>query len=53
MPTPSSVLQSSLEAHNDTFESLLKLIPAKYYLPLEQTEEQVLLPCAIHSAHRS
>ncbi|KAJ7795617.1 hypothetical protein B0H14DRAFT_3114667, partial [Mycena olivaceomarginata] len=25
MPTPS--------AHNDTFESLLKLIPAKYYLP--------------------
>jgi hypothetical protein len=42
MPTPSSVLQSSLESHNETFESLLKLIPAKYYIPLEQTEEQVL-----------
>ncbi|KAJ7796139.1 surfeit locus protein 6-domain-containing protein [Mycena olivaceomarginata] len=33
MPTPSSVLQSSLEAHNDTFESLLKLIPANTTSP--------------------
>ncbi|KAH7919543.1 SURF6-domain-containing protein, partial [Leucogyrophana mollusca] len=32
MPTPPDVLRSSLEAHNDTFEALLRLIPAKYYL---------------------
>ncbi|KAF8172033.1 surfeit locus protein 6-domain-containing protein [Mycena galopus ATCC 62051] len=49
MPTPSSVLQASLEAHNDTFESLLKLIPAKYYIPLEQTEEQAASKYQKHS----
>ncbi|KAI0031757.1 surfeit locus protein 6-domain-containing protein, partial [Vararia minispora EC-137] len=32
MPTPPSTLRASLEAHNATFESLLRLIPAKYYL---------------------
>jgi len=32
MPTPSEVLRASVEAHNDTFEALLNLIPAKYYL---------------------
>ncbi|KAM5532998.1 hypothetical protein V8D89_013340 [Ganoderma adspersum] len=32
MPTSTSVLQESLEKHNEVFESLLKLIPAKYYL---------------------
>jgi hypothetical protein len=25
-------LRASVEAHNDTFEALLTLIPAKYYL---------------------
>ncbi|KAJ6508596.1 surfeit locus protein 6-domain-containing protein [Mycena sanguinolenta] len=49
MPTASSVLQASLEAHNDTFETLLKLIPAKYYLPLEQTEEQAASKYQKHS----
>ncbi|KAJ7781795.1 surfeit locus protein 6-domain-containing protein [Mycena maculata] len=49
MPTPSTVLQASLESHNDTFESLLKLIPAKYYLPLEQTEEQAASKYQKHS----
>ncbi|KAE9405621.1 hypothetical protein BT96DRAFT_1015581 [Gymnopus androsaceus JB14] len=38
--TPVSDLKSSLERHNDTFEALLKLIPAKYYLVQELTEEQ-------------
>lgn len=34
MPTtPVEVLRASVEAHNDTFEALLNLIPAKYYLP--------------------
>ncbi|KAJ7095753.1 surfeit locus protein 6-domain-containing protein [Mycena belliarum] len=49
MPTSSAVLQASLEAHNDTFETLLKLIPAKYYLPLELTEEQAASKYQKHS----
>ncbi|KZP06056.1 hypothetical protein FIBSPDRAFT_805242, partial [Athelia psychrophila] len=32
MPTSPAVLQKSLERHNETFESLLKLIPPKYYI---------------------
>jgi hypothetical protein len=32
MPTSVEVLRASVEAHNDTFETLLNLIPAKYYL---------------------
>ncbi|OBZ76061.1 Ribosomal RNA-processing protein 14 [Grifola frondosa] len=32
MPTATTVLQSSLEKHNETFENLLKLIPARFYL---------------------
>ncbi|KAI6020281.1 hypothetical protein PISMIDRAFT_44120, partial [Pisolithus microcarpus 441] len=31
MPTPADVLRTSIEAHNDTFEALLRLIPPKYY----------------------
>ncbi|KAI0301359.1 60S ribosome biogenesis protein Rrp14-domain-containing protein [Russula brevipes] len=31
MPTATPVLQASLEKHNETFESLLSLIPSKYY----------------------
>jgi hypothetical protein len=41
MPTSAAELKASLEKHNATFESLLKLIPAKYYLVQEETEEQV------------
>ncbi|GBE83472.1 hypothetical protein SCP_0505210 [Sparassis crispa] len=41
MSTPAADLQTSLERHNDTFETLLKLIPAKYYLVQEESEEQI------------
>ena len=41
MPTATSVLQESLERHNEVFESLLKLIPAKYYLVQDDAEAQV------------
>ena len=41
-PTPASALRASLEQHNETFENLLKLIPAQYYIVNEQKiEEQV------------
>ncbi|KIJ64924.1 hypothetical protein HYDPIDRAFT_111607 [Hydnomerulius pinastri MD-312] len=32
MPTAPDVLRASIEAHNETFEALLRLIPPKYYL---------------------
>lgn len=41
MPTSVETLRASLERHNATFESLLKLIPARYYLIQEESEEQV------------
>jgi hypothetical protein len=41
MPTSPSVLRASLEAHNDSFETLLNLIPAKYYVTQEVSEDQV------------
>ena len=41
MPTPTAVLRASLEHHNDVFESLLKLIPAQYYIVNDETEDQV------------
>ena len=41
MPTEIAVLQQSLEKHNEAFESLLKLIPAKYYLAQDDAEAQV------------
>ncbi|KAF8919438.1 surfeit locus protein 6-domain-containing protein [Mucidula mucida] len=37
--TSSVDLQASLERHNDTFESLLRLIPAKYYLVQDPDEQ--------------
>ncbi|GLB41144.1 putative 60S ribosome biogenesis protein Rrp14 [Lyophyllum shimeji] len=40
MPTPAATLRASLQKHNDTFESLLELIPAKYYIVQDHTEEQ-------------
>ncbi|KAF9446466.1 SURF6-domain-containing protein [Macrolepiota fuliginosa MF-IS2] len=42
MPTSVATLRASLERHNDTFESLLKLIPARYYLVQEESEEQAV-----------
>ncbi|THU84549.1 hypothetical protein K435DRAFT_870138 [Dendrothele bispora CBS 962.96] len=42
MTTPLPELKASLEKHNDTFESLLKLIPPQYYIVEELTEEQEL-----------
>ena len=41
MPTATTLLQESLEKHNEAFEALLKLIPAKYYLVNDDTEAQV------------
>jgi 60S ribosome biogenesis protein Rrp14 len=41
MPTPTAVLRASLEQHNDVFESLLKLIPAQFYIIKDETEDQV------------
>jgi len=41
MPTPIPTLRASLERHNDAFESLLKLIPAQYYIVNDASEEQV------------
>nr|GAT52263.1 predicted protein [Mycena chlorophos] len=49
MSTSSSALRASLEAHNDTFESLLKLIPAKYYIHQELSEEQAASKYQKHS----
>lgn len=40
MPTSLEDLRGSLEKHNATFESLLNLIPARYYLVQELSEEQ-------------
>ncbi|THH32626.1 hypothetical protein EUX98_g1552 [Antrodiella citrinella] len=40
MPTPADELQTSLEKHNEVFETLLNLIPARYYLVQELSEEQ-------------
>ncbi|KAI0698977.1 surfeit locus protein 6-domain-containing protein [Cerioporus squamosus] len=40
MPTATSVLQASLEKHNEAFESLLRLIPAKFYLVQDDAEAQ-------------
>lgn len=41
MPTPTSVLRASLEKHNETFETLLSLIPAKFYLARDDNNDQV------------
>ena len=44
MLTPVETLRSSLEKHNDAFESLLKLIPAKFYIP-QDNNDQVARSC--------
>ncbi|KAF8586928.1 hypothetical protein K439DRAFT_1631227 [Ramaria rubella] len=40
MTTPIAALRASLEKHNDVFESLLKLIPAKHYLVRDPDGEE-------------
>ncbi|KAI0062540.1 hypothetical protein BV25DRAFT_1870297 [Artomyces pyxidatus] len=40
MPTPTATLQASLKKHNETFETLLGLIPAKYYLVHDDVDDQ-------------
>ncbi|KAI0252739.1 surfeit locus protein 6-domain-containing protein [Lactifluus subvellereus] len=40
MPTATSILQASLEKHNKTFETLLSLIPPKYYLVHDDNNDQ-------------
>ncbi|KAF9484252.1 hypothetical protein BDN70DRAFT_872743 [Pholiota conissans] len=49
MPTPAAILRASLEKHNDTFESLLKLIPPQYYIVNDETEEQAASKYQKHS----
>ena len=41
MPTTTSVLRPSLEKHNETFETLLSLIPARFYLARDDDNGQV------------
>ncbi|KAJ2933015.1 hypothetical protein H1R20_g4080, partial [Candolleomyces eurysporus] len=49
-PTPANILRASLEQHNETFENLLKLIPAQYYIVNEQKiEEQMANKFQKHS----
>ncbi|TFK22432.1 SURF6-domain-containing protein [Coprinopsis marcescibilis] len=47
--TPQATLRSSLEAHNTTFENLLKLIPAQYYIVNEATELEIANKFQKHS----
>ena len=37
--TPTATLRASLEKHNETFETLLKLIPAQYYFVNEMVAD--------------
>jgi hypothetical protein len=57
MPTATSVLQASLEKHNETFESLLSLIPSKYYLVRDDDNDKVrchylTFRAYLYSSHR-
>ncbi|TFL07678.1 surfeit locus protein 6-domain-containing protein [Pterulicium gracile] len=52
MASDSTTLRASLEHHNETFESLLKLIPAKYYLVQELTDEQIASKFQKHSKNK-
>jgi hypothetical protein len=39
MSSDVSELRESLERHNETFETLLKLVPAKYYIVNDNSDE--------------
>ncbi|KIJ54647.1 hypothetical protein M422DRAFT_24552 [Sphaerobolus stellatus SS14] len=47
--TPAATLQESLQKHNETFEGLLKLIPAKHYLVRDLDEEEIASKYQKHS----
>ncbi|KAJ8508120.1 hypothetical protein ONZ45_g9593 [Pleurotus djamor] len=42
-------LRASLERHNNTFESLLKLIPARYYLAQDPNDDEIASKFQKHS----
>lgn len=42
-PTEQAELRESLLRHNETFEGLLRLIPAKYYIVQDDSEVRSLL----------
>ncbi|KAF9237168.1 surfeit locus protein 6-domain-containing protein [Melanogaster broomeanus] len=42
MATSLEVLRTTLEAHNDTFEALLRLIPPKYYLVKDEEADSAV-----------
>src|SRR6266851_3106637 len=57
MPTATSTLRASLENHNETFETLLSLIPTQYYLVCDDNNAQVCFHCLalqayLHNSHR-
>ncbi|KAG9227016.1 hypothetical protein CCMSSC00406_0008988 [Pleurotus cornucopiae] len=45
-------IRASLERHNNIFESLLKLIPAKHYLVQDQNDEQIASKYQKHSKNQ-
>jgi hypothetical protein len=49
MPTSTADLRSSLEQHNATFESLLTLIPPKYYIVNDGPDNQACNICSIYA----
>ncbi|KAK2466574.1 hypothetical protein APHAL10511_001436 [Amanita phalloides] len=49
MCTPVATLRSSLEKHNNTFEFLLKLIPAKFYIQRDDHHDEVSSKYLKHS----
>ncbi|KAN0084475.1 Surfeit locus protein 6 domain containing protein [Tylopilus felleus] len=52
MLTSPDVLRASIESHNDAFESLLNLIPPKYYLFKEDADTVVTSKYQKHSKNR-
>ncbi len=42
-----STLRASLEKYNQTLETLLSFIPAKYYLPQDDDDQQVCFTLSI------
>ncbi|KAL0946001.1 hypothetical protein HGRIS_012277 [Hohenbuehelia grisea] len=52
MPTALNELRASLERHNETFETLLSLIPAKFYITQELSEQQAASKYQKHSKNQ-
>ena len=51
MPAATSALQASLEEHNKAFETLLSLIPPKYYVVRDDNNDQVRFHCLAPRAY--